>query len=177
MKGRLVDLSFGLNHKQRVTIELDGDFRRNFDELKDFDVNVEIKKYRRKRSLDANAYFHVLVNKIAEAQGLGEEEVKKNLVVEYGALARDKDGEVIGFKLPDSVNVDVIYPYTKAFDVRQENGKTFVCYLVYERTRDLDTKQMARLIDGTIYEAQNLGIETLPPVELARLKSLWGTKT
>ena len=40
MKGRLVDLSFGLNHKQRVTIELDGDFRRNFDELKDFDVNV-----------------------------------------------------------------------------------------------------------------------------------------
>ena len=78
MKGRLVDLSFGLNHKQRVTIELDGDFRRNFDELKDFDVNVEIKKYRRKRSLDANAYFHVLVNKIAEAQGLGEEEVKKS---------------------------------------------------------------------------------------------------
>jgi len=177
MKGRLVDLSFGLNHKQRVTIELDGDFRRNFDELKDFDVNVEIKKYRKKRSLDANAYFHVLVNKIAEAQGLGEEEVKKNLVVEYGTLARDKDGEVIVFKLPDSVNVDVIYPYTKVFDVRQENGKTFACYLVYERTRDLDTKQMARLIDGTIYEAQNLGIETLPPVELARLKSLWGTKT
>ena len=31
------------------------------------DLSVEMKKYRKKRSLDANAYFHVLVGKIADA--------------------------------------------------------------------------------------------------------------
>jgi hypothetical protein len=32
---------------------------------------------------------------------------------------------------------------------------------------------MARLIDGTIYEAKELNIETMPPAELAQLKSSW----
>lgn len=174
MKGRLIDLSFGMNRKQRITLEVDGDFRNDFDQLKDFDVSVEIKKYREKRSKDANAYFHVLVNKIAEAQGLGNDEVKKSLVLEYGALAKDDEGYTVGFKLPASVNIDKIYPYAKIFDVREENGRTFNCYLVYKHTHELDSKEMARLIDGTIYVAKDLGIETDTPEQLAKYKEGWG---
>ncbi len=174
MKGRLIDLSFGMNRKQRITLEVDGDFRNDFDQLKDFDVSVEIKKYREKRSKDANAYFHVLVNKIAEAQGLGNDEVKKSLVLEYGALAKDDDGYTVGFKLPASVNIDKIYPYAKIFDVREENGRTFNCYLVYKHTHELDSKEMARLIDGAIYVAKDLGIETDTPEQLAKYKEGWG---
>jgi hypothetical protein len=174
MKGRLIDLSFGMNRKQRITLEVDGDFRNDSDQLKDFDVSVEIKKYREKRSKDANAYFHVLVNKIAEAQGLGNDEVKKSLVLEYGALAKDDDGYTVGFKLPASVNIDKIYPYAKIFDVREENGRTFNCYLVYKHTHELDSKEMARLIDGAIYVAKDLGIETDTPEQLAKYKEGWG---
>jgi hypothetical protein len=36
-----------------------------------------------------------------------------------------------------------------------------------------DTKEMARLIDGVVYEAKSIGIETLSPDELERMKSLW----
>ncbi len=57
MKGRLIDLSFGMNKKQRITIEVDSDFREHFDRLREHDVSIEIKKYREKRSKDANAYF------------------------------------------------------------------------------------------------------------------------
>lgn len=69
MKGRLLDLSFTLNGKQRLVIELDDDFRQDFAALKDHDVRVEIKKWRKKRSLDANAYAWVLIDKIAQATG------------------------------------------------------------------------------------------------------------
>lgn len=174
MKGRLIDLSFGMNRKQRITVEVDADFRNDFDQLKEFNISVEIKKYREKRSKDANAYFHVLVNKIAEAQSLGNDEVKKSLVIEYGALAKDDDGYTVGFKLPASVNIDSIYPYAKVFDVREENGRTFNCYLVYKHSHELDSKEMARLIDGTIYVAQDLGIETDTPEQLAKYKEGWG---
>lgn len=174
MKGRLIDLSFGLNKKQRITMEVDTDFREDFDRLKDADVRIEIKKYREKRSKDANAYFHVLVNKIAEAQSLGNDEVKKSLVIEYGALAKDDDGYSVGFKLPVSVNIDSIYPYAKVFDVREEDGRTFNCYLVYKHTHELDSKEMSRLIDGTIYVAKDLGIETDTPEQLAKYKEEWG---
>ena len=41
MRGRLVDLSMGMNRKQRITIEVDRDFRADFDRLKDAELDVE----------------------------------------------------------------------------------------------------------------------------------------
>jgi hypothetical protein len=174
MKGRMIDLSFGMNRKQRITVEVDADFRNEFDRLKEEDLDIEIKKHRKRRSLSANAYFHVLVNKIAEAQGLGNDEIKTSLVCEYGSLAKDKDGSTVGFKLPESVDVTTIYPYVKCFDTRIEGGKTFNCYLVYKQTHLMDSKEMARLIDGAVYTAKDLGIETDTPEQLAKYKEEWG---
>ena len=173
MRGRLVDLSLGFNHKQRVTIELDSDFRNEFEKLRESDVSVEVKKWRQKRSLDANAYFHCLVGKISEAMNLGFEEVKTNLVTEYGAFERDDEGLKVGFKLPASVDVAKIYRYVKHFGTRVENGKVFNCYIVFKHTHLMDSKEMSRLIDGTVQEAKQLGIETLPPYKLAALVEEW----
>jgi len=89
MRGRLIDISKGMNGRQRITVEIDGDFRDAYSKLKDADLDIEIKKHREKRSKTANAYFHLLLNKIAEVQGLGNEEVKRFLVCEYGTLDRD----------------------------------------------------------------------------------------
>jgi hypothetical protein len=36
-----------------------------------------------------------------------------------------------------------------------------------------DTKEMSVLIDGIVSEAKELGIETLTPDELERIKSAW----
>ena len=96
MIGRIVDLSFGINRKQRLTLEIDGDARELYDQLHEEEkLSIEIKKYRQKRSLNANAYFHVLVNKIARALGDGDDNVKKNLVLNYGVVAKDKDGKTV----------------------------------------------------------------------------------
>ena len=168
MKGRLLDFSFGFNRKQRVTIELDSDFREGFDALKGTDLEIKIKKWRAKRSLDANAYFHVLVNEIAMTKGLSDDEVKRALVVDYGTVARDDDGMVIGFKLPASVSVDDIYPYTRLYKQVEENGRLFNCYLVYKRSSAMDTKEMSHLIDGAVSEAKELGIDTDTPEQKAR---------
>lgn len=168
MKGRLIDFSYGVNRKARLTIELDTDFREGYEALKDLDVEVVVKKWRKKRSKDANAYFHVIVNELAIARGQSDTEVKRALIVEYGALARDTDGNVLGFKLPPSADVDSIYPYTKLFKQVVENGKPFNCYLLYKHSSDMDSKEMARLIDGAIQEARELGIDTDTPEMQAR---------
>jgi len=168
VKGRIIDFSMSWNRKQRITIEVDTDFREGYEALKESDVEVSIKKWRKKRSNDANAYFHVLVNAIAEARGVSNDEIKRMLVVDYGSLARDEDGQIIGFKLPVSVDVSSIYPYTKFYKQVEENGKLFNCYLVYKHSHEMDTKEMARLIDGAVQEAKELGIDTDTPEERAR---------
>ena len=137
---------------------------------------AEIREFRKKRSLDANAYFHLLVGKIADVMHMGFEEVKTNLVTEYGTVERDDDGMKVGFKLPVSVDVSRIYRYVKCFDTRTEGGVAFNCYIVFKQTHLMDSKEMSRLIEGTVQEAQNLGIETLTPDELARMNLEWGER-
>ena len=137
---------------------------------------VTIKEFRKKRSLDANAYFHLLVGKISDVTHIGFEDVKTNLVTEYGTIERDNDGMKVGFKLPVSVDVSRIYRYVKCFDRRSEGGVTFNCYIVFKQTHLMDSREMSRLIEGAVQEAQNLGIETLTPGELARMNLEWGEK-
>lgn len=173
MRGQLRDLTFGAKGEQHITITVMRDFREDYDTLKDGYVNVEIKKWREPRSKDANAYFHVLVNKIAEAQGLGDDEVKRSLVVEYGALAKDEDGNTLGAMLPVTADMDDFYPYYRLYKTMTLEGREYNCYLFYKRTHTLDTKEMARLIDGAIYVAKGLGIDTDTPEQIARYKEEW----
>ena len=167
MKGRIIDFSMSFGGKQRITLELDTDFREGYEALKDAVVEIMIKKWRAKRSKDANAYFHVLVNQIAMARGLSDDEVKRDLVTQYGAIAV-QDGYKVGFKLPASVDVETIYPYTRMYKQVEENGMLMNCYLVFKQTRYMDTKERAHLIDGAIQVAQELGIDTDTPEQKAR---------
>jgi len=174
MTGKLVSLAWSMTRKQLITVEVDGDFREQFQKLKDKEVDIDIRIHRKKRSRDANAYLHVLIGKIAAAQNLSEDEVKRHLVVQYGAQALNEDGSTIGVKVPAKTNIDRLWPYTRCFNQRMENGTLFSFYIVYKSTHEMDTKEMARLIDGAVYEAQELGIETATPEEIARMKGLYG---
>lgn len=53
--------------KQTASFELNEDAREAFQDLKDCEkLAIQIKKYRKKRSLDANAYYWVLVSKLGK---------------------------------------------------------------------------------------------------------------
>ena len=142
--------------------------------LEDTEYELSIKKVGKRRSLNANAYFHSLVGEIAEKMNIGFDQCKVNMNLEYGTIARDEEGKKIGIMLPQKVDVNTIYKYTKWFDEREINKVKFNCFIVYKETHTLDTKEMARLIDGTVQEAKQLGIETATPDEIARMKALWG---
>ena len=129
-------------------------------------IDVDVKKHRAKRSLDANAYFHVLVSRIAEVQGLGLDEVKKTLVEEYGTVA-------FVARIPADADLSSIYKYSKL--IGESKGTKNPCndWYIFKPTHELNTAEMSRLIDNTVTEAKALGIETRTPNELADMMSLW----
>lgn len=173
IRGIIADYLILADGRQRITIETKDDFRLEYDRLKDKEIVVEPKVYRKPRSLDANAYFHVLVNKIAGALRATDEETKARLVTSYGTLEKDVDGNPMGAMLPASADIDRFYPYTRCYKTMEQNGRTYHCYLFYKRTSDMDSAEMSRLIDGAVSEAKELGIETMPPDELRALEALW----
>lgn len=178
LTGRIASVTFDyLTGKPMVTLELNErqSALNMVDALKCLEkLTVKLAKFRKKRSLDANAYFHLLVNKIAAATNASDDETKRLLVKRYGTLARDEDGNLIGAMLPAGVDVDRFYPYTRDYKTKYLDGKEYTCYLFYERTRDLDTAQMSHLIEGTVSEAQALGIETKSKEEIDSLLKTWG---
>lgn len=177
LTGRITGVSVDyFSGKPRVTFDFDdgGTAKSMVDALKCHEkLTLKVGKYRKKRSLDANAYFHLLVNRIAAKTGSSDDEVKRKLVKRYGTLARDEDGKLIGAMLPASVDVDRFYPYTRSYKTEWRDGNEYTCYLFYERTRDLDTAQMSHLIEGTVSEAKSLGIEVKSQAEIDSLLESW----
>lgn len=167
MHGRLIDLSRGMNGKQRVTIELDADFREGFQKLKDTDVEVEIRKFRKKRSKDANAYAWVLIDKIAQAINADKTDVYRQAIREIGGVSDIicvKDEAVPQLRRGWEHN-GLGWPT----DTLPSKIKGCTNVVLYYGSSTYDTKQMSGLIDHLVSEAKELGIETLTPEELSRM--------
>lgn len=91
-----------VTHRLTILFEPNEDFRQAYEELKDINkLILEIKPYRRKRSLDANAYYWVLVGKLAKAIGLSNNEVHNMLLRGYGN-PEIFEGKSVYMTIPDT---------------------------------------------------------------------------
>lgn len=138
-------------------------------EINEHPYVCKIDRWFKKRSLDANAYFHALCDEIARETQRTLDEVKIELNTTYGTLATDEDGQTLWVMLPEKAKIEKYYDYAKWYKEAEMNGKKFNYYLLYKPTHELNSKEMARLIDGTIEEAKQLGIQTKTQSELAEL--------
>ena len=164
MKGRLIDLAVGLD-------AVEGDLREIFDELHEADVSVEIKKFRRKRSLDANAYAWVLIDKLAAALNMEKVEVYRELIRNIGGVSETVcvRNEAVE-RLCEGWKHNGLGWFAETFPSKI-NGCTNV--VLYYGSSTYDTKQMSALIDVAVESCKGLDIETMPPAELAALEGSW----
>ena len=168
MKGRIKNFTFDMtSRKQLVTFEIDSDFREGYERLKNTDLEIRVQKWRDHRSNDANAYFHVLVNAIAMNRGLTDDEVKRQLVEDYGVVDRDQNGAV-GFMLREGIDPHRAAEYVRFYKTVERDGKRFNCYLLLKRTREMNSQEMSRLIEGAVTAAKELGIDTDTPEQKMR---------
>lgn len=168
----MVDFSTG---KQKAVLTLNEDARQTFENLKDKELSISIKKYRKKRSLDANSYFHVLVGKIADVIGNSKPTVKNILLAKYGQYETDENG-IIHMIIRDDYDVsereDIHLSPTSNVKVL-DDGKLYRVYRLMRGSHEYDTAEMAKLIDGTVSDAKELGIETMTPTKLKEMKERW----
>ncbi len=56
---------------------------------------------------------------------------------------------------------------------KEENGIEITFYRVYRGSHTYNTEEMSILIDGTVQEAKDLGIETMTPDQIEEMKQKW----
>lgn len=163
IKARIVDFSLSLDRKQRVTFELEGDFRGLYDKLRDKIVEITVRKWTEKRSLDANAYLWALITKIANAIRESKEDVYFDALKAYG------QGGAVSVEERYVEDFERTWKYHERLGDTQLNGKTFVHFRFWVGSSEYNTEEMSILIDGVVREAKNLGIETMSEEELNSL--------
>lgn len=175
LTGKIQGFSYSLSGNVQVLFELNDrkTALRMAEELREEDLlTLKIGKFKKKRSLDANAYCWVLMGKIAEKTNIPKDEVYRNAIRGIGG------------------NYDVVCIQDKAVDslcsAWARNGvgwqtdtmpsKLDGCtnVMLYYGSSTYDTEQMSRLIDNIVQDCKALGIETKSGAEIDSLLGSWG---
>lgn len=156
MKARLKNLVMSLDGGQELTLSFPGDWRQEYESLKDRDVFVEIKKWHDKRSPSANALLWALCREVGNAMRLSDVEIYRRAVRESGqyehlpikavavdTFARRWESRGIGWF------VDVL-------DDSKLPGYKLV--KVYYGSSSYDSAELSRLIDYVMDDAKQIGI-------------------
>lgn len=171
-------VAFNLEGYPEITFTLKNHPRAEIDQLNEVlsngkDLSIEVKQYRKKRSLDANAYCWVLITQMADVLRTSKEEVYIEMLKRYG----QREEKLLSV-VADAV--DMVYRATnnRCCEVGESelNGKLFKHLAILIGSSQYDTKNMSILIDGVVSEAKELGVEVMPPMELARLKEEWNQR-
>lgn len=143
---------------------------------KEVDVGYEVEcgKKKRKRSLDANAYCWVLLDKLATVLQKPKTEIYKQYIRDVGGNSEtvcvvNKAVE----KLCSHWSDHGLGWLTDTMPSKIE-GCTNV--ILYYGSSEYDTKQMSRLINLIVEDCKIQGIETMTPDELSALLDRWEVK-
>lgn len=177
LTGRISNIAMSYaTGKPLLTLEVDED--RNtllnlYEELKGAErLSVKIGKFKKKRSLDANAYCWVLISRLAERLNLPKTDIYRSAIREIGGncdtvCIQDKAVN----SLRDGWQRNGLGWMTDTFPSKIE-GCTNVT--LYYGSSTYDTAQMSRLINNIIEECRQLGIETKSEEEVQSLLRQWG---
>ncbi|GHU51703.1 hypothetical protein AGMMS49975_05990 [Clostridia bacterium] len=134
----------------------------------------ELKRVRKLRSLDANAYLWVLCTEIADAVGVSKEEVYRRNI---------RDG---GEYTPLPIKEEAVEDFSRIWSAHGigwfcdvvDNSKLpgYKLLFAYHGSSEYDSKQMYLLIERVKQDAEAVGVETLSPDKLTAMMNDWGER-
>lgn len=163
--------------KPKISLILDTNSLDIVEQLKNENkLNIEMKKWYKKRSLDANAYCWVLCNNIAN-------ELSKNGITTKEEIYRDAILQVGSFE-PFIVQEKTFEKFKRIWEKQglgflvQEVSRQGKCVKVncYYGSSTYDSKEMSLLIEILIQLTKSLNLETKSQNEINSLLESWDKK-
>ena len=135
------------------------------EDIKGQELVLNIKKYHKPKTLDANNYFWALCTEIADVLKTDKDTVYLMMLKRRGVYTD---------LMVDERAIPILqqnFRYVEEFnDGYQRFGdETMVKVRCYYGSSKYDSKQMSEIIDEAVQECHSLGIPTMPPQEIERL--------
>lgn len=138
------------------------------------EYTLTVKEKKKKRSLDANAYAWVLMDKLASQLHESKEAIYKSYIKEIGG-----NSELVCIKTEAAEKLCSAWERNGLgwqTDTMPSKLKGCTNVVLYYGSSVYDTEQMSRLIDLIVQDCETFGIETKDPAELERLVEEWGAE-
>lgn len=139
---------------------------------KDRLYDLEVKEHRKKRSLDANAYAWVLINKIADALRITPKEIYRQAIQNVGG-----NYEILPVKAEAAEHFKQVWEAQglgwPCVDMGKSKIDGYRNLRAYYGSSTYSTTQMAQLIDILLQDCRALDIEVKSDEEIASIMGAW----
>ena len=136
------------------------------EDMKEKQLVIQAEPLRGKRSLNANSYFWSLLDKMAKRIGSDKDTMYHLELSRYGVFT---DMEVV----PEALaTLRRFFRHIERLHDGYEDGE-MVKVRCYYGSSHYNTKEMSDLIDGTIRDAKDLGIDTATEEEIRAMIAAW----
>lgn len=127
-------------------------------------ASFEVKeaRSRKRRSLTQNAYYWVMLNKLAARLRMPDSEVHLNMLRDYGVH------DV--FSVLDNIPIDGYFKYYDVIGKGTANGRLFKHIRVYKGSSQMNSAEFSRLIEGMREECIAQGIDVATAEEVASMR-------
>lgn len=185
LTGKLAySLSFTAQGKPIVSMEIDERIPavQMVDELHNEKLSIRIKKKSKNRSLDANAYYWLLVGRLAKKMSISNNYCHNLMLRRYGVL-EEIDGQVVYWVIPDTEEATKKADESETFhikptsNVREGNdGIMYRTYLLMKGSHEYTKEEFSHLLNNVVDECKQVGIQTMMQEDIDSLLSHWRSK-
>lgn len=124
------------------------------DDCRYIELLLMVDKYRKKRTLDQNAFMWALLTELATVMKSDKDSLYIMMLERYGKwdylICLDK-------AIP---SLEKVYSHVQQIDEKVEDGKRMVKCMCFLGSSHYNTKDMTTLLDGVIDECKDAGIDT-----------------
>ena len=135
----------------------------------------DIKEHRSRRSMDANAYYWVLVGKLAKKLNISTARLHNLLLRDHG-LPFMIDGHISMQPIPDTEAAEEQVLESSTYHLKPTSGVIegkdgiYRWYIVLRGSSTYNTEEFSGLLNRIVAECKEQGIETMTPEELHRMR-------
>lgn len=133
--------------------------------------DCKVSPHRKRRSLDANAYYWKLCGELAKTIHETPQNIYRRHISEIGNY------EILcmeSLAVADFSRRWCNDHIGRFCETRESKLPGCTTVLAYYGSSDFDSGEMSKLIDNCIQDCKSVGVETLPPDKIQAMKEEWG---
>ena len=151
---------------------------KDFEALRDKELSLSVKEFKRHRSLDANALYWKLIGELGKVLKVSNSALHNVILSRYGTF-EEVDGQLCYALIKDTdeafkrISESELYHLKATSEVVSGKDGDYRRYIMLKGSHEYTSAEFSRLLNGLVDECRMMGIQTESDDEIAHIMELY----